>query len=297
MEKPFKKKITWSIHNFFMSEDHHSDKFVVGGCKWSLCAYRVTHDNDDYLVMVLVVVGHVSLPFGWRRNARYLLRIVNQSYIKHSIQSEQEEWFDENSPHFCHVYLFSMNENHAKESGFLVNGVLKIVAEVEVLEVIGKLDVTETTSTIMEIIDVNGFQLLPSQVETMSRVFKKHPEMARGFRTWNPNLRTGYMSLLLGLIETLRQPPHELYKADIVQAYAALGSMTSAGFKLDWLEKKLDEMSEKKEKVDAGVTRMLSIFEKLIDSKMKCSKLEAQFAKEKAEVLAANEPISFHDVF
>lgn len=60
--------------------------------------------------------------------------------------------------------MFSLNELHAKDSGFLVNGELKVVAEIEVLEVIGKLDVLEETSTITEIMYVNGFQLLPSQV-------------------------------------------------------------------------------------------------------------------------------------
>lgn len=61
--------------------------------------------------------------------------------------------------------MFPLNEICAKDSGFLVNGELKIVAEIEVLEVIGKLDVSEETSTIMETIDFNGFELLPSQVK------------------------------------------------------------------------------------------------------------------------------------
>lgn len=60
--------------------------------------------------------------------------------------------------------MFPLNEIHAKESGYLVNGELKIVAEIEVIEVLGKFDVTEETSTITETMDVNGFQLLPSQV-------------------------------------------------------------------------------------------------------------------------------------
>jgi len=79
---------------------------------------------------------------------------------------------------------------HAKNAGYLVNGEVKIVVEINDLEVIGKLDVSEEseetnqplkkiklddndavsfdslneTSPVKESIDVNGFQVLPSQV-------------------------------------------------------------------------------------------------------------------------------------
>lgn len=54
--------------------------------------------------------------------------------------------------------MFPLNELKAKDSGFLVNGDLKIVVEIEVLEVIGLLNVSES------MMDVNGFHVLPSQV-------------------------------------------------------------------------------------------------------------------------------------
>ena len=78
--------------------------------------------------------------------------------------TDAEKWFDAESPRWGRLSMFPLNEIKAKESGFLVNGELKIVAKIEVLEVIGKLDVAEETSTMTETIDVNGFQLLPSQV-------------------------------------------------------------------------------------------------------------------------------------
>ena len=58
---------------------------------------------------------------------------------------------------------------HDKDGGFLVNDELKIVAELEALEVIGTLDeskdlLDKTSSSVNERIDVNGFQVLPSQV-------------------------------------------------------------------------------------------------------------------------------------
>ncbi|KAF3525986.1 hypothetical protein F2Q69_00049408 [Brassica cretica] len=297
MGKQLRKRITWAIKNFssLRSEKLYSDPFVAGGCKWRLCAYP-KGNNADYLFLFLDVADYKSLPFGWRRQARYLLNIVNQSSSKRSRQNDAEKWFDAETPRWGRLFMFPLNEIKAKESGFLVNGELKIVAEIEVLEVIGKLDVAEETSTMTETIDVNGFQLLPSQVEFVSHLFERHPEIASEFHTENPNLRTGYMSLLLSLIETLRQPPHEILTTDLDKAYAALGSLTNAGFKLDWLEKKLVEMSEKKEKEEAGESQMQEIEEELKNLKQKCSDLEVQLQKQKSEVSAAVAPISFDDV-
>ncbi|XP_019099736.1 PREDICTED: MATH domain and coiled-coil domain-containing protein At3g58360-like, partial [Camelina sativa] len=258
MGKPqLAKKITWAIKNFSSSETGKicSDPFVVGGCKWRLIVHP-KGNNADYLFMYLEVADYESLSPGWRRHVCYLLNIVNQNAVKRSKQNEEEKWFDVRSPRWGRLSMFPLNEISARDSGFVVNGELKIVAEIEVLEVIGSLDVSEETSTIMETTDFNGFQLLPSQVGFVSHIFERHPEIASEMRLKNPNLRTGYMSLLLSLIETLRQSPNELHKTEIDEAFAALRSMTDAGFKVDWLAKKLVELSEKKQKEEAGGTRM-----------------------------------------
>ncbi|KFK35057.1 hypothetical protein AALP_AA5G229300 [Arabis alpina] len=266
----------------------YSDQFVVGGCKW--CLRVCPKGNDfDYLFIYLEAADYGLLPTGWRRHARYLFNIVNQNSVKRFKQSDAQKWFDEKCPRWGSLFMFPMNEIHA-------NGEVKVVVEVEVLEVIGKSNVSEETSTIVETMDVNGFQLPSSQVEIVNRLFERHPEIASEFRSKNPNLRTGYMSLLLSLIETLRQSSQELLKADLAEAYAALRSMTDAGFKLDWLKKKLNEMSEKKEKEEASENRMQEIMEEMENLKQKYSDLQAQLKKEKAEMLAAIVPISFDDV-
>jgi len=56
--------------------------------------------------------------------------------------------------------MIPLTNLHTNE-GFLVNGELTLVAKVEVLEVVGKLDVSKKSSPVMETIDVNGFQVLP----------------------------------------------------------------------------------------------------------------------------------------
>ncbi|CAA7062328.1 unnamed protein product [Microthlaspi erraticum] len=195
-----------------------------------------------------------------------------------------------------HTSILPFDKLVAEDNGFLVNGELKIVARVGLFEAIGKLDVTEenTTSTVTE--NVKGFLLLPSQAETMSRVFERHPELASELRATNPKLRTGYLSFLLNLIETMCQSPQELSKDDMTSAHAALKYMTDAGFKLDWLQKKLDELCEIKEKEKVCETQLQEMENELESLKMKCSDMEALVQKEKAKMSATKLPLSFDDL-
>ncbi|KAL0724717.1 hypothetical protein Bca4012_039316 [Brassica carinata] len=211
--------------------------------------------------------------------------------------------------------MLPLDEIYDEDGGFLVDGDLIIVAEVDVLEVIGKLDVpyeteeeTESLSKVeeedggVEAIDflhsteVNGFQVLHSQVESVSRIFEIHPDIASQFRPKNQHLRTAYINVLLSLIKTLCQSTRELSKNDLNDAYASLAYLTDAGLSLDWLEEKLEEMTEKKEKQEASEKRLQEIEEELKDLKQKFSNLEAELVKEKADVSVARAPLSFYDV-
>jgi len=74
-----------------------------------------------------------------------------------------QHWFVQKAFTWGFPVMITHTELNAK-MGFLVNGELKVVAKIEVLEVVGKLDVSKESSPIMKTIDVNGFQVLPSQV-------------------------------------------------------------------------------------------------------------------------------------
>ncbi|KAJ0255494.1 MATH domain and coiled-coil domain-containing protein [Hirschfeldia incana] len=286
MEKKFDKKFTWVIKDFssLKSLNILSDIFVVRGCKWHLNAYpKGNKQSHNCLSLFLEVAGYGSLLSGWRRHVRYRLVVVNQRSETLSRQHEVHSWFEEKAYSWGFPSMLSLDEINAKDSGFLVNGELKIVVEIELLEIIGK-------------VDVNGFHLLSSQVETVSRMFEKHPETASEVHLKNPNLRTGYMNLLLSLIDTLCQSPHKLPKDDLDEAHYALESLTDAGFKLDWLEKKISQVSEMKEKDKDGESRRQDIEKELKYLKQKCSDLEALLEKEKSEALAAKAPFSFDDI-
>ena len=71
----------------------------------------------------------------------------------------------------------------------------------------------------------------------------KHPDIATGFKLNGKGLKTAYMSLLLSLIETLRRPPLSFSDIELSKANSTLRELTEAGFKLDWLKKKLEEVS------------------------------------------------------
>ncbi|KAG7648143.1 MATH/TRAF domain, partial [Arabidopsis thaliana x Arabidopsis arenosa] len=153
--------------------------------------------------------------------------------------------------------------------GFLVNGEVKIVAEVGVLEVVGKSDVLEETSLVMESIDVNGFQVLPSQVESVKSLFEEQPDIESKLHLKNPHMRITYLNSLLSLTEILSQSPENISNDDLANAYSTLSYVTKAGFKLDWLEKKLK---------DVGETRIQEIREELKDMKHKCVDMKQKCA-------------------
>ncbi|KAL1201578.1 MATH domain and coiled-coil domain-containing protein [Cardamine amara subsp. amara] len=322
MGKEVDNKFTWVIKNFCSEQFRkiYSDEFIVDGCKWRLLAFP-KGNGVEHLSLYLDVATSEYLPDGWRRQANFYLSIVNQNDEKLSQTKATRHWFDAGACDFGYASMLPLNELHEKDRGFLKNGQVKIVAVVDVLEVIGKLDVTEESqettkpqgemeetdgehsndllnepSSAKESMDVNGFQVLPSQVQSVSCIFERHPDIASEFHPKNKHLRSAYMNVLLSLIETMCQSTKELSKDDLADAYSALAYLTDAGMNLNWLEKKLEEVSEKKENEEAGETRMQEIEEELKELKLKCSNLEAQLEKEKEDVSVARASLSFDDV-
>ncbi|EOA39320.1 hypothetical protein CARUB_v10012359mg [Capsella rubella] len=270
MEKHYEKKIAWTIKNFssLQSEIVYSDNFVVGDSKWRLRAYP--KGSGEYknksLSLFLSVADSESLPYGWKRHSKYRLTVVNQTSEKLSKQIVGNAWFDQEGSDWGFRAIIHLTELADVNGGFVVNGEVKIVAEVGVLEVVGKSDVLVETPLVNESINVNGFQILPSQVESVNSLFEEHPDIASTFRPENTHLRTTYMHSLLSLTEILCQSPEKLSNDDLANAYSTLTCGTKAGFKLDWLEKKLKEVGE---------SRVQEIEEELKDMKQKCADMEA----------------------
>ncbi|CAN8254975.1 unnamed protein product [Cochlearia groenlandica] len=266
MDKQYEKKITWRIKNFssLQSEDIYSDHFVVGGCKWSLVAYPKWGTDANHFSLFLKVADSDSLHYGWRRHVKFRLTIVNQFSDKLSHKNETQQWFHQKSPNLGYSTL-ALTKLLDKNGGFLCNGEVKIVAELDVLEVIEKSDALEETSNVVKSIDVNGFQVLTSQAESVKRLFENYPTIATKFHLKNPQLRTTYLNVVISLNEILCESWEELSVGDLANAYSSLTCVAKAGFKVDWLEKKLKEF---------GNTRVQEIKQELKDLKVKCSNMD-----------------------
>ncbi|CAN7061941.1 unnamed protein product [Brassica oleracea var. botrytis] len=316
-------KLTWVIKDFssLQSQRIYSDGFLIGGYKWCLIAYP-KGAKVDFLSLYLGVADHETLPLGWRRNISFSLQVVNQFSEKSSILREATEWFDQKTPFLGFLKILPLTKLHSKDGGFLVNGELKIVAEVDVLEVTvqsdasegsqeaaqpmkktkmtdygtGSSDLHQETQVGKETIDVNGFQVSTSQVAYVRCIFEKHPDFASKIRSNNQHLKSTYMNVLLGLVETLCQLPEKLSDDDFGEASAAVSYLTQVGFKVDWLEEKLEEVQEKKTKVNTGKAQLQHMEEEFKVLNKKCLELKDLVEKQNADVTAANVALSFDDV-
>ncbi|RID50607.1 hypothetical protein BRARA_H01326 [Brassica rapa] len=234
------KKFTWVIKNFSSL-----------GSK-SLGAFTRGVDNAScFLSLYLVVHNLQSFSSGWRRHAKFSFTVVNQIPGEVSQLREIQYWFDQKYIIRGFQSMIPLSDLNARDS------------EIDVLEVVGELDVPVVTT---DIVDINGFQVLSSQVESANSLFEKHPNIASNVRAKNPHLRTTYLNVILGLTKILCKSSEELSNSDLDEAYSALRFVITAGFKLDWLEKALKEACE---------IRIQEIDEKLNDLTEKRADMDA----------------------
>ncbi|CAH8321296.1 unnamed protein product [Eruca vesicaria subsp. sativa] len=147
-----------------------------------------------------------------------------------------------------------------------------------------------------EIVEVNGFQVLDSQLTQVMAIFEKHPDMASDFNLENQQLRNAYMGVLLNLIITLCQPPTDLTMDDLNKADRTILDLTKAGLKLHWLRQKLDEAFQKEEKQREIKAQIRSLEEKVKKRKLSLSDIESDLKKQKPAALAAETPFDFSDI-
>ncbi|KAL9843910.1 putative MATH/TRAF domain-containing protein [Arabidopsis thaliana] len=258
-----------------------SPTFLGGGCEW----YVLVQPDGGYLSLYLGVQHPKSFLTGWRTRASYRFVLLNQSgkelYRAAEISSlfcaKFRAWGDRTLP-----------LSKLQEEGFLENNKLIIRVEVKVAE--------EGYLTGKEMFEIKGFEVPSSQVVSVSQLFMKHPDIATGFKLNGKGLKTAYMSLLLSLIETLRRPPLSFSDIELSKANSTLRELTEAGFKLDWLKKKLEEVSlKRKNAVDDG-SRVKQVEERIKILKVTLSDLKDELQFEKTRSAAANQPLSFDDI-
>ncbi|KAG2258371.1 hypothetical protein Bca52824_077665 [Brassica carinata] len=283
MAKQVGKKFTWVIEDFssLHTETCSSAPVLIGDCKWFLLIHPKV-DNVSSLSMGLEVADPESLPSEWRRYVKLLLYAAKKKTGKLALLKENHLWFGQKALKWKFPTGVPLTELLDEKEGFLVNGELMIVAEIEVHEVIGKSDCSEESeegapqqsmkiddgpkpcdvilNQTQESINVNGFQVLPSQVvNSVKLIFERHPDIAVGFRSKNQQLRKISMNFLLSLIDTLCQSLQEISSEDLVDVEAALTYLKYVGFEVDWLERKLEQVKLLKDEEESCLARLLKL--------------------------------------
>lgn len=136
----------------------------------------------------------------------------------------------------------------------------------------------------MSLYFLSFFIIFQLQAESVKLIFERHPDMALEFLAKNQHLRTSCINVLLSLIETLCQSLQDISSDDLIQTEKALTYLEDSGFKVDWLERKVEEVNEKKMEELIGKSQIQELEEELKDCKYDCYLKEDLLEKQKKEL-------------
>ncbi|XP_010504785.2 PREDICTED: MATH domain and coiled-coil domain-containing protein At3g58280-like [Camelina sativa] len=277
----------------------------IGDANWRLVANPNGNRHADHFSVYLEVIME-PFPSGWRRYVEYRFTIVNHLSEAHAVHKKGWGWFDKNNKNLGIRDVVPVSRLIPINGGFLLNGEITITAEVGVLEVIDTLSLTPQIEEIStdrgeqrahddssssedlqskdDTIEVNGFQVLVSQVDEVKALFEKHPDLAQGFSLKNQHIKNAYMNALLELIKTLCKASKDLCVKDLKEADNTLSDLIKAGWNLEWLRKKFDQALEKQVEYD---TRIRELENQVKKRKLELAELETDLEKEKAAASAS----------
>ncbi|KAH0860448.1 LOW QUALITY PROTEIN: hypothetical protein HID58_088709, partial [Brassica napus] len=233
------------IDNFWEKVDLiRSPIFLSGGCEWFVGVFpKGRNVEDHYLSVYLSVPNPETLRLGWKRRASFSFILQAKSSaealnsVRCSVLTPRTGVGQRNCP------LKSL-----KKKGSLEKSKLIVKVEIQVHEVVDEGGITGK-----EMVDYLGFRILYSQFAPVYRLFKKHQDIAANFRQSN-QFDSIHESLLLGVIKTLNKPPHCFTDTELSNARSEyLTELRQAGFKVEWLKTKLDEISLERKKANAHV--------------------------------------------
>ncbi|CAH2047691.1 unnamed protein product [Thlaspi arvense] len=289
MEDQKQTSFTFEIDNFSEKEGWiRSPTFLSGSCEWYVYVYPKGDLVDDHLSLYLYVANPESLRLGWKRRATFSFLLLDQSGKEPYKLTEL----------WCKLFCAQVSGwgsakavplRKLQEKGFMENNKLIVKVEVKVVEVVDESEVTGN-----ETLDVQGFQVLYSQVTSVTRLFAKHPGFAANFKPKSQLVKTTYMNILLGLIEALNKPPHSLSETELTNAHSELIDLTEAGFKLDWLRTKLDEVSLERKKASADGIRVQELEEEVKNLKAELNKEKVKSATSAAKIRSNSDDIHSH---
>ncbi|KAH0913657.1 hypothetical protein HID58_036978, partial [Brassica napus] len=275
--------LSWVIENFSEKNDViRTADFSISGCEWCVCVHPKGTAGSDHLCLYLHVVNTDSLSLGWKRRASYCFVLLNQSG-KELFRSAE----DSRCTLFCSEILsWGYNKtlplSKLQEKGFLKKNKLTIKIYIKVLEV-----VHQGKSTENEMLDYRGFQIPASQIVLLNKNVPYDPNHSVDFEPENQAVKTKYRNLLR-IVETLSKPPQSLSLAQLCKAQSEVNALEEAGFKLDWLNSKIEELSLecKKEPLSDG-SRVRQLEDRVNNVELTLWDLKVELDKEKVKSAAA----------
>ncbi|CAH8385368.1 unnamed protein product [Eruca vesicaria subsp. sativa] len=248
-----KPSFRFEIDNYSKTEGTIKSKtFVAGGCEWYLSVYPKGGLLDDYdhFSLYLHVANPTMLRPGWKRKVGFYFTLLNQSEKELSRSNLVScKVLDAKTPSWGFQKLCPLSK--LQQNGVLENDRLIIEVYINLIQAV--VAVSENVSEKEETVDINGFKVLASQVTLVRKIFAEHPDIDLGFKSNNQVLKTAYMNVLLGLINTLNKPSQNLSETELTKAESELRDLEEMGFKLDWLKSKLEEVILERKKADHKV--------------------------------------------
>ncbi|KAL0813151.1 hypothetical protein Bca101_069594 [Brassica carinata] len=256
------KALSLEIDNF--SERTNVMKSVIfssGGCNWFLCVCA-----GDHLSMYLQDVNTHRLRSGWKRRVSFCFVLLNQSgkELFRSPDEGRRRLFCAETPSWGLGRTLPLTK--LQEKGFLEKNKLTIEVYMKVFEV-----VHQGKSTENDVLDYNGFNIIASQ----------YPDFAIDVIPKNQGVRTSYMNLLLGLVEALRKSPHSFSVTELSNTESELAELKEAGFKLDWLDSRLEEISLERKKLVSDGPWVKKLEEQIKSVELTLSDLKVELDKER----------------
>ncbi|XP_019085844.1 PREDICTED: MATH domain and coiled-coil domain-containing protein At3g58280-like [Camelina sativa] len=293
------KRFCWVVKDL-RCESCCSVPIQIGDANWRLVANPNGNRDAGNFSLFLEAITE-PLPCGWRRYVECGFTIVNHLREAHTVHKKGWRWFDKNTKICGFRDMVPLSRLTPINGGFLLNGEITIIAEVGVLEVIDTLSTPQVENSEQRAhddssssedvqnkddvtIEVNGFQVLVSQVDEVKALFEKHPDLAQGFSLKNQHIKNAYMNALLDLIKTLCKASKELCVEDLKKADDTLSDLIKAGWNLEWLRKKLDQALEKQVEYDARIRELEKQVKK---RKLALEEIETDLEKEKAAASAS----------
>ncbi|CAH8336819.1 unnamed protein product [Eruca vesicaria subsp. sativa] len=170
-----------------------------------------------------------------------------------------------------------------QEKGFLMKNKLIFKINIKVIEVVHQGESTED-----DMLDYNGFQILASHCAQLY----KCDLLKLNFRPENQAAKTKYMNLLR-IVETLSKTPQSLSLTELCNAQSELAALEEAGYKHDWLDSKIEELSvECKKATLSDGSRVRQLEDVVKNVELTLLDLKAELDKEKVKSAATAAKVS-----